>query len=327
MKLSEFDYVLPKERIAQVPLKRRDDSRLLVLHRDGERIEHRTFQDLLDYLHPKDALVLNDTRVKPARVFGERPTGAKVEALFLRKATSKSYKVLLNSSSKLKVGDRILFGRGFEAELVTDDGIVKTIRFEKDHIENWIRRKGLVPLPPYIRRAPEAKDVNRYQTVYAKKEGAVAAPTAGLHFTKTLLQKISQKGIQKCTLTLHVGYGTFEPVREEEITRHKMHEEYFEIPRKTCDALNETRRKGGRIVAVGTTSCRVLETSVRPHPLALAARSPTPAWLAHSGLGPSLVPEFERGDTLPARGLEGCSDKGVRPSTHPPRVREVSNVM
>ena len=229
LRLPEFDYPLPKERIAQLPLPRRDASRLLVLHRRTETIEHRTFRDLPDYLLPGDALVLNDTKVIPARLIGRRSTGGKVEALLLRKLSSETYEALLNPSSKLKPGSRLFFEEGTEAEVIGGNGTVKTIQFQKGGGRDWIKRKGMTPLPPYIRRLPNKVDINRYQTVYARKEGAVAAPTAGLHFTRSLLRRIKEKGIRTCHVTLHIGYGTFEPVREEDIAKHKMHAEYFEV--------------------------------------------------------------------------------------------------
>ena len=264
LRLSDFDYLLPKERIAQHPLSRRDRSRLLVLHRDGGRIEHRLFRDLPDYLNPPDLLVLNDTKVISARLLGKRSTGGKVEVLLLNRIAPQTYEALLNPSAKLETGSPLFFEDGSSARLIGGNGTVKTIRFETHSVETWMRRTGLVPLPPYIRRHPNRTDRNRYQTVYARREGAVAAPTAGLHFTRSLLQKIKERGIGIASVTLHVGYGTFEPVREEEIARHKMHEESFELPQRTASLLNETRRLGGRVIAVGTTSCRVLETSIRP---------------------------------------------------------------
>ena len=254
MKLFEFDYTLPKELIAQHPLRRRDASRLLILDRRSGEIEHRYFRDLLEALHPHDALVLNNTKVKRVRLIGKKETGGKVEALLLRQLSSSTYETLLNPSA-LRIGTLILFDQAREAELVGGNGIVKTIRFQKGNVEKWLERKGAPPLPPYIRRLPEKKDVERYQTVYARKEGAVAAPTAGLHFTKPLLRSIKEKGVRLCTTTLHVGYGTFEPVRCENIEAHKMHEEYFELSSHAARLLSETREKGGRIIAVGTTSC------------------------------------------------------------------------
>ncbi|MBI4436804.1 MAG: tRNA preQ1(34) S-adenosylmethionine ribosyltransferase-isomerase QueA [Candidatus Omnitrophica bacterium] len=262
MKLSEFDYTLPKELIAQYPLKQRDRSRLLVLHRESGEIEHRTFRDLFHFLHQQDTLVLNDTKVRRARLFGRKETGGRIEALLLRSVSPSTYEALLNPSAS-KIGSRILFDQHREAEVVGGNGIVKTIRFQKGNVMKWLRQKGTPPLPPYIRRLPDREDIHRYQTVYARKEGAVAAPTAGLHFTKPFLRKIEAKGVCLCGITLHVGYGTFEPVRSEEIEDHKMHEEYFELSSKAARILNETKKKGGRIIAVGTTSCRVLETSIK----------------------------------------------------------------
>lgn len=272
MKLSEFDYSLPKALIAQYPLKERDASRLLVLDRKSGKMEHRHFKELPEYLKAGDALVLNDTKVKRTRLFGRKETGGKVEALFLRKLSSLNYDVLLNSSARILPGRRLFFGNR-EAKVVGGNGIVKRIRFRQDSVDRWLDRKGTVPLPPYIVRPPEKEDVFRYQTVYAEREGAVAAPTAGLHFTKRLLQEIGEKGVRISPVTLHVGYGTFEPVRSEIVSEHKMHEEYFELPSKTALSLNETRKKGGKIIAVGTTSCRVLETTAHPF-------RPTRGWTA-----------------------------------------------
>ena len=264
VKLSDFDYVLPKDRIAQQPLPQRDASRLLVLNRGTGTIEHRRFRDLLDCLRLGDTLVLNDTKVVPARIYGRRTTGGKVEMVLLCQRDAQTYEALLSPSSNLAVGSRILFGEGMEAEVVGGSGTVKEVRFAKNGLGRWLQQKGLIPLPPYIRRPPTREDVRRYQTVDARREGAVAVPTAGLHFTKGLLQEIRRRGIRVCPVTLHVGYGTFEPVREEGVAKHKMHEEYFEISGETCRVLDETRRRGGRIVAVGTTSCRVLETNAPP---------------------------------------------------------------
>lgn len=261
MKRSDFDYFLPKSLIAQFPLPRRDSSRLLVLHRKESRIEHRTFLEFPDFLSPGDALVLNNTKVTRARLFGSKETGGKVEALFLRPLSPLEYEVLLNPSDRLKEGSLLFFDHR-PARLVGGEGTVKRIRFEKDGIGSWLKGKGSVPLPPYIRRPPQKKDLFRYQTVYAKKEGAVAAPTAGLHFTKTLLRRLKEKGVSLCQVTLHVGYGTFEPVRCEALQDHRMHEEYFEISPRSASLLNAVRRRGGKIVSVGTTSCRVLETVI-----------------------------------------------------------------
>ena len=225
-------------------------------------MEHRHFRDFQEYLESGDALVVNDTKVMRARLFGRKETGGKIEALLLRKISSLEYEALLNPSGRLTIGSRMLFEDHHEAELVGGNGTVKRIRFLHNGVERWMGQKGEMPLPPYISRSPEKEDFSRYQTVYAKKVGAVAAPTAGLHFTKTLLQRLKKEGIRVCRITLHVGYGTFEPVRSKVISEHKMHEEFFELPLQTAEILNRTRRKGGRVVAVGTTSCRVLETTV-----------------------------------------------------------------
>ncbi len=259
MKLSDFDYILPQNRIAQFPLKKRDGTRLLVLHRKQKRMEHRSFRDLLDYLRSGDALVLNDTRVRRARLFGRKATGGKMEALLLRRVAPREYEALLSPGSRLRIGTPLFFGR-WTAFLTGGNGTVKRIRFQKEGIETWMKKRGAVPLPPYIRRLPGRLDLSRYQTVYARAEGAAAAPTAGLHFTKGLLRKIEQKGVTLCPTTLHVGYGTFEPVRKEQIETHRLHEEYFEISPKSAALLNRVRENGGEIVAVGTTPCRVLET-------------------------------------------------------------------
>lgn len=263
MNLAQFDYVLPKTLIAQVPLPRRDASRLLVLHRRDGRIEHRRFHDLPEYLKREDALVLNDTKVKRARLLGRRETGGKIEVLLLRKVSSSAYEVLLSPSRRLKPGSPLFFGPRLSAEVVGGGGTVKIIRFRKKGIESWVRRKGAVPLPPYIRRLPEKVDLLRYQTVYARNPGAVAAPTAGLHFTKGSLQKLIRQGVRPCRVTLHVGYGTFEPVRSVTLSEHKMHKEFFSVSAHSADLLNKVRKRGGRIIAVGTTSCRALETSVQ----------------------------------------------------------------
>ena len=267
MKLSEFDYSLPATQIAQYPLKQREASRLLVLHRKTGKMEHRFFRDLPGYLERGDALVLNDTKVMRARMFGRKETGGKIEVLLLRKISSLEYEVLLKPSGRIKIGSHLFFDGHGEAEWVGGRGTVQTLRFFHDGVERWMRKKGTLPLPPYISRSPERQDFCRYQTVYAKREGAVAAPTAGLHFTKALLRRLERKGVRLCRATLHVGYGTFEPVRSAEISEHRMHEEFFEVSSRATQILNQTRKAGGRIVAVGTTSCRLLETAVRDNTL------------------------------------------------------------
>ena len=241
-------------------------------------MEHRTFRDLPEYLESGDALVVNDTRVMRARVFGRKETGGQIEALILRKISSLEYEALLNPSGRLTIGSRVFFEDRREAEVVGGNGTVKRIRFRHNGVERWMGRKGEMPLPPYISRSPEKRDCSRYQTVYAKKVGAVAAPTAGLHFTRLLLQRLKKEGIRICPVTLHVGYGTFEPVRLEVISEHKMHEEFFELPLQTAEILNRTRQEGGRVVAVGTTSCRVLETTVNRTPSTVNRFQPVKGW-------------------------------------------------
>lgn len=278
MNLAQFDYLLPKTLIAQVPLPRRDASRLLVLHRKEGRIEHRRFHDLPEYLKREDVLVLNDTKVKRARLLGRRETGGKIEVLLLRKISSSAYEALLNPSRRLKPGSPLFFGPRLSAEVVGGNGTVKIIRFRKKGVESWVRRKGKVPLPPYIRRLPERVDLLRYQTVYARKAGAVAAPTAGLHFTKGSLQKLIRQGVRLCRVTLHVGYGTFEPVRSVVLSEHKMHKEFFSVSAQSADLLNKVRERGGRIIAVGTTSCRALEATVNRTPYTVNRFHPAKGW-------------------------------------------------
>jgi len=263
MQLKTFDYILPQERIAQYPLKNREDSRLLVLHRESGQIEHHSFRDLPYFLHSGDGLVLNNTRVERSRCFARKQTGGRVEVLFLRSLSPWRYEVLLRSSGRLKVGSRLYFKKALSAELVGGNGWVKHIAFKERHVQNWIHKRGLVPLPPYIQRNPTQRDLLRYQTVYAKKRGAVAAPTAGLHFTATLLRRLEKEGVYLCPITLHVGYGTFEPLRQEKLSDNRLHKEYFEVPKRTVALLNRIRKEKGRVVSVGTTSCRVLETIVQ----------------------------------------------------------------
>ncbi|MFH1857679.1 MAG: tRNA preQ1(34) S-adenosylmethionine ribosyltransferase-isomerase QueA [Candidatus Omnitrophota bacterium] len=265
MQLSDFNYLLPKTLIAQAPLPKRDASRLLVVHRKSGRIEHRHFRDFPDYFQPGDIVVLNDTKVKRVRAVGKRASGSTLEVLFLQKRSPEEYEVLLNPGSRLKPGSRIFLG-DHEAVLIGGNGVIRRIRFQGKGIDSWLHQNGLVPLPPYIRRPATEEDASRYQTVYAKKDGAVAAPTAGLHFTKELLRKLEERGILQCVLTLHVGYGTFEPVRCENIREHRMHAEYFEISQGACNLLNRTRQLN-RVVAVGTTCCRALETSIKTRAL------------------------------------------------------------
>lgn len=261
MKLEEFDYNLPEELIAQVPIQKRDESRLMVVDREKRTIEDKVFKDIIDYLEPGDCLVRNNTKVIPARLYGKKDTGANVEFVLLKQIEGDIWESIVRPGNKLKPGSKVIFGDGLlKAEIldVLEDGTRK-VKFEYDGIFNEILDKiGLMPLPPYIHES--LKENDRYQTVYAKYEGSAAAPTAGLHFTPELLKKIEEKGIKIANVTLHVGIGTFRPVKEENIEEHKMHTEHFYIKQEDVDKINETKKNGKKVIAVGTTSCRVLET-------------------------------------------------------------------
>lgn len=263
MKISDFTYELPGELIAQEPLRERSASRLLVLDKETGEIEHRIFHELPNYLKKGDCLVLNDTRVIPARLLGEKEeTGGKIEFVLLKKVEGDSWEVILKPGKRAKPGTSFIFGNGdLRAEILEVlDGGNRLVRFEYSGIfEEVLDRVGMVPLPPYITR--ELKDAERYQTVYSKHNGSAAAPTAGLHFTEELLGRLSAGGVALARVTLHVGLGTFRPVKAENITEHKMHSEYYEISREAADTINSARNSGGRIIAVGTTACRVLETA------------------------------------------------------------------
>ncbi len=261
MKLEEFDYNLPEELIAQVPIAKRDESRLMVLHRDNKGVEHKTFKDVIDYLKPGDCLVRNNTKVIPARLYGKKETGANVEFVLLNQIEGDIWESIVRPGNKLKPGTKVDFGDGLLKATILDimDGGTRKVKFEYEGIFNEILDKiGLMPLPPYIHESLKEKD--RYQTVYAKYNGSAAAPTAGLHFTPELLKRIEEKGIKIANVTLHVGIGTFRPVKEENIEEHKMHTEHFYIKQEDVEKINETKKSGGRVIAVGTTSCRVLET-------------------------------------------------------------------
>ena len=263
MKTSDFYYDLPQELIAQDPLKDRSSSRLLVLDKTNGSIEHTIFRNLTDYLRPGDCLVLNNTKVIPARLLGEKEdTGAKVEVLLLKRKEDNIWEALVRPGKKCRPGARLSFGDGLLRARITevvDDGN-RLIQFEYDGIfEELLDRLGQMPLPPYITH--ELKDKDRYQTVYAKLDGSAAAPTAGLHFTPALLEQIRSKGIQIEEITLHVGLGTFRPVKVEDVTQHHMHSEYYSITQETADRINQVHQAGGRIISVGTTSCRTLETA------------------------------------------------------------------
>lgn len=262
MKLEDFDYELPEELIAQTPLKRRDSSRLLVLDKKTGEIEHHHFTDILDYLEEGDALVVNDTKVLPARLIGEKEdTKAVIEALLLKNTENDTWECLTKPAKRIKLGTIVSFGNGeLKAKCVSlgEEGIRHMQLIYDGILYEILDKLGSMPLPPYIHEKLEDKD--RYQTVYAKEVGSAAAPTAGLHFTEDLLEKIKEKGIQFVPVTLHVGLGTFRPVNVENIKEHKMHSEYYSLSHEACDILNETKKNNKKIVVVGTTSVRVLET-------------------------------------------------------------------
>ena len=263
MKTQDFWYDLPEELIAQTPLQQRDASRLLVLDRNTGAVEHRHFFDILDYLKPGDCLVMNDSRVLPARLLGNRPTGGAVELLLLKDLGDKKWECLAKPGRKLQAGQAVIFGDGKLTATITDvlpDGN-RVAEFHYDGIFlEVLEQLGKMPLPPYIKA--ELQDQERYQTVYSREVGSAAAPTAGLHFTKELLKTAEEKGIKTAFVTLHVGLGTFRPVKAEEITDHHMHNELCMISAETAEILNQTRKNGGRIICVGTTSCRTLESLV-----------------------------------------------------------------
>ena len=264
MKTSDFWYDLPEELIAQTPLAQRDSSRLLALDRVTGEVTHRHFYDILDYLKPGDCLVMNDSRVLPARLLGHRPTGGAVELLLLRDLGDKCWECLCKPGRKMQVGSEVIFGDGELTAVVTevkeDGNRIVQFRYEGIFLE-VLERRGKMPLPPYIKE--ELQDQDRYQTVYSREVGSAAAPTAGLHFTNELLDKVRAKGINTAFVTLHVGLGTFRPVKADQITDHHMHSELCMISSETAELLNQTRAAGGRIICVGTTSCRTLESLVK----------------------------------------------------------------
>ena len=263
MKTSDFWYDLPEELIAQTPLQQRDSSRLLVLDRVSGEVAHRHFYDILDYLNPGDCLVLNDSRVLPARLLGHRPTGGAVEVLLLRDLGDKKWECLCKPGRKMQVGNEVIFGDGeltaTVAEVQETGNRVVEFHYEGIFLE-VLERLGKMPLPPYIKA--ELQDQERYQTVYSREVGSAAAPTAGLHWTPELLEKAREKGVKTAFVTLHVGLGTFRPVQVEDVLNHHMHAELCMINEETAQILNRTKAEGGRIICVGTTSCRTLESLV-----------------------------------------------------------------
>ncbi len=277
MKLSEFSYDLPKELIAQDPLEDRTSSRLMLLDKDSGEVRHDVFSNIIDYLNPGDCLVLNDTKVIPARLIGTKAdTGAQIEVLLLKRRENDIWETLVKPGKKAKPGCEITFGDGLLKAKVSDivqEGS-RLIQFQYEGIfEEILDQLGQMPLPPYITH--QLKDRSRYQTVYAVNDGSAAAPTAGLHFTMDLLDKIKKKGIDIAKVTLHVGLGTFRPVKEENILNHHMHSEYFQIGQEAADKINHAKRNGGRVISVGTTSCRTLESAVDSNGLVQAVSGDT----------------------------------------------------
>lgn len=263
MKTSDFYYDLPKELIAQDPLEDRSSSRLLVLHRKSGRVEHRVFTDIVEYLKPGDCLVRNNTKVIPARLYGTRvDTGATIELLLLKRMENDVWETLVKPGKKARQGAVISFGDGIlmgEIIDVKEDGN-RLIQFRYEGIfEEILDQLGQMPLPPYITHT--LKDKNRYQTVYAKYEGSAAAPTAGLHFTEELFRKLEEKGVLVANVTLHVGLGTFRPVKVDDVSKHHMHTEFYQVTKEEADKINKAKQAGGRIVCVGTTSCRTIESA------------------------------------------------------------------
>lgn len=263
MKTSDFYYDLPDELIAQTPLEKRDTSRLMVLNKATGEVTHKHFFDIIDYLRPGDCLVMNDSRVLPARLLGHRPSGGAVEVLLLRDLGNKRWECLCKPGRKMQVGNQVIFGDGeltaSVVEVKEDGNRVVEFCYEGIFLE-VLERLGKMPLPPYIKA--ELQDQERYQTVYSREVGSAAAPTAGLHFTNELLEKIRSKGIRTAFVTLHVGLGTFRPVKAENILEHHMHSELCMMSEETATILNETKHNGGRVICVGTTSCRTLESLV-----------------------------------------------------------------
>ena len=262
MKTSDFYYDLPQEQIAQTPIEPRDHSRLMVLHRDNDKIEHRHFYDILDYLDEGDCLIVNDSRVIPARIYGvKEDTGAKIEFLLLKQLSGNRWETLVKPGKKAKIGAKFIFGDGLlKAEVVdiVEDGNRIVELQSEENIYTTLDKIGQMPLPPYI--TAKLEDQERYQTVYSHELGSAAAPTAGLHFTNELLDKIRAKGVNIGYVTLHVGLGTFRPVKVDDVTKHKMHSEHYEIPAETAELIKQTKANGKRVIAVGTTSCRTLES-------------------------------------------------------------------
>ncbi len=265
LKTSDFYYELPKELIAQTPAQPRDSSRLMVIDRKRKTVEHRHFYDITEYLKEGDCLIVNDSRVLPARIYGTKKTGARVEFLLLSQSYGNVWECLSKPGKKAREGDEFSFGDVMKCRVkeVLENGN-RLVEFEcEENFYSALDKVGQMPLPPYITKKLEDKE--RYQTVYSRELGSAAAPTAGLHFTPELMRKIENKGVKIGYVTLHVGLGTFRPVKVDDVTRHKMHSEHYEMPEKTARLINQTKENGGRVIAVGTTSCRTLETVAKEH--------------------------------------------------------------
>ena len=296
MKTSSFDYNLPQSSIAQTPAEPRDSSRLLVLHRDTGIIEHKIFHDILDYLKPNDLLVLNRTRVIPARIFAKKETGGRVELLLLRRRDELTWEALVGGKG-LRVGKLLYVKNGPQTEIIEIlEGSERLIKFSKP-IEPYFSKVGHVPLPPYIHE--KLIDPERYQTVYSRDVGSAAAPTAGLHFTTQLLDGLKEKGVKIAYVTLHVGLDTFAPVTEEDPEEHKIHTEWCELSQETADLINQTKQNGGRVIAVGTTSVRTLESASsgnRESGIVPDSRFPTPNSRISAFTGPTsifILPDYQ----------------------------------
>ena len=296
MKTSDFDYYLPETSIAQTPLEPRDSSRLLVLNRETGELEHRIFKQIGEYLNPGDLLVLNQTRVIPARIYAHKPTGGKVELLLLRRRDILTWECLVGGKG-LRVGSIVTVIDGPQAEIIEMlNGSERLVKFSEP-IEPYFPKVGNVPLPPYIHE--KLDDPERYQTVYAREPGSAAAPTAGLHFTPRLIDELQAKGVKVAYVTLHVGLDTFAPVTEDNPEEHKIHTEWCELPQETADAVNETKATGGRVIAVGTTSVRTLETmgiGIRTSEIAPKSQTPDPESRISAFVGPTslfILPGYE----------------------------------
>lgn len=265
MKTSDFYYDLPRELIAQTPVEPRDSSRLMVVNRKNNTIEHKHFYDIIDSLNPGDCLIANDSRVLPARIYGTRSTGARVEFLLLKQVRNNVWECLAKPGKKAREGAEFTFGDIMSCKVleVLEDGNRIVEFYCKDNFYTALEKVGQMPLPPYI--TEKLEDQERYQTVYSKELGSAAAPTAGLHFTPELMRRIEEKGVKIGYVTLHVGLGTFRPVKVEDVTKHKMHSEHYEVPEETARLIKETKNNGGRVIAVGTTSCRTLESVATEH--------------------------------------------------------------